>query len=113
MRAFDTRGAGASEMAIVDTFTRLIFGEEDHFDAAELQIIEALRLVDTGLSRDSHREMGRYLRALGVAEMIQLVGLVQACLSGGPLSRADGGMQVAHRGPGRPRSGSILDRRAH
>ena len=84
MRAGDTRGATASEMAIVDTFTRLIFGEEDLFDAAELRIVEALRLVDADMAGDSLREMGCYLRALGVAEMIQLVGQVQARLADSP-----------------------------
>ena len=88
MRAGDTRGATASEMAIVDTFTRLIFGEEDLFDAAELRIVEALRLVDADMAGDSLREMGCYLRALGVAEMIQLVGRVQACLADNPPPRA-------------------------
>ena len=88
MRAGDTRGATASEMAIVDTFTRLIFGEEDLFDAAELRIDEALRLVDADMAGDSLREMGCYLRALGVAEMIQLVGRVQACLADNPPPRA-------------------------
>lgn len=113
MRAFDSSGAAASEMAIVDTFTRLIFGEEDHFDAAELLIIEALRLVDTGVARDSHREMGYYLRELGVAEMIQLVGRVQACLAGDPQPRVVDGGKSAPRDPARFRSGTILDRRAH
>ena len=88
MRAGDTRGATTSEMAIVDTFTRLIFGEDDHFDAAELRIVEALRLVDADMAGDSLREMGCYLRALGVAEMIQLVGRVQACLADNPPPRA-------------------------
>ena len=88
MRAGDTSGATASEMAIVDAFTRLIFGEEDHFDAAELRIVEALRLVDADMAGDSLREMGCYLRALGVAEMIQLVGRVQACLADNPPPRA-------------------------
>jgi len=112
MRAFDTSGAAASEMAIVDTFTRLIFGEEDHFDAAELRIINALRLVDADMSRDSHLEMGRYLRALGVAEMIQLVGQVQACLAAGSLARA-AGAKSAPQDAACFRSGTILDRRAH
>ena len=88
MHTGDTSGTTASEMAIVDTFTRLIFGEEDHFDAAELRIVEALRLVDADMAGDSLREMGCYLRALGVAEMIQLVGRVQACLADNPPPRA-------------------------
>lgn len=65
-----------SEMAIVDTFTRLIFGEEDYSSREDL-IIEALRLVDTNVALDSRREMGQYLRALGVSEMIRLVSRVE------------------------------------
>ena len=61
-----------SEMAIVNTFTKLIFGD-DNYTARELSIIEALRTVDTNVLRDSHLEMGGYLRNLGVREMIQLV----------------------------------------
>lgn len=114
MQACETSGVAASEMAIVDIFTRLIFGEKDQFDDGELLIIEALRLVETGVARDSHLEMGHYLRALGVAEMIQLVGRVQACLAGSlQPPRADGAMNCALQGQGRFRGGTILDRRAH
>ncbi len=35
-----------SEMSIVDTFTKLIFGEESAYGEGELQIIEVLRIVD-------------------------------------------------------------------
>lgn len=84
MRAQDTGGEdSASEMAIVDTFTKLIFGEEEHFDDNELLIIQALRLVDSSVSRDSYRELGQYLRALGVEEMVQLVARVQQGLTRG------------------------------
>jgi len=61
-----------SEMAIVNTFTKLIFGDEA-FSERELTIIEAFRQVDVNVLRDSHLEMGGYLRNLGVREMIQLV----------------------------------------
>lgn len=71
-----------SEMAIVDTFTKLIFGEDDQYSTGELMIIHALRLVDDNVSADGHREMGHYLRALGVGEMITLVSRVRAQLSG-------------------------------
>ena len=94
-------GSPASEMAIVDTFTRLIFGEQDHFSDSEMLIIQAFRLVDDSVARDSYTEMGQYLRALGVAEMIKLVTRVQAQLAGG--------LQAISRGRGL----SILDRRAH
>lgn len=72
-----------SEMAIVDTFTKLIFGEDKRYSASELLIIQALRVVDHNVSMDAHREMGDYLRALGVGEMIALVSRVQAQLAGG------------------------------
>ncbi|MDA8752685.1 hypothetical protein N9M39_00830 [Halieaceae bacterium] len=70
-----------SEMAIVDTFTKLIFGEDDYYSSGELLIIQALRVVDHNLSMDGHREMGNYLRALGVGEMIKLVSRVQGQLA--------------------------------
>jgi hypothetical protein len=61
-----------SEMAIVNTFTKLIFGEVA-YSARELSIIDGFRVVDADVLRDSHEEMGEYLRNLGVREMIQLV----------------------------------------
>ena len=70
-------GAVVSEMTIVDTFTKLIFGEEARYSNQELMIIQAFRMVDTNVVFDSHRDMGAYLRALGVGEMIQLVTRVQ------------------------------------
>jgi hypothetical protein len=70
-----------SEMTIVDTFTKLIFGEDSRYTARELRIIQAFRMVDTNVVFDSHRDMGAYLRALGVQEMIQLVSRVQRQLA--------------------------------
>ena len=72
----------ASELAIVDTFTKLIFGEEE-FSTRELSIIQALRTVEGHLSQQCHRDMGIYLRALGVREMIELVGSVRVQLAAG------------------------------
>lgn len=69
--------ANVSEMAIVDTFTKLIFGEQDNYQPLELLIIAAFRSVDTTVLRDTYEEMGAYLRNLGVREMIQLVGNVR------------------------------------
>ena len=66
-----------SEMEIVDTFTKLIFGMAEDFSARELDIIQTLRLVDANISLDQVDEMGVYLRALGVKEMIKLVSLVR------------------------------------
>ncbi len=61
-----------TEMAIVNTFTKLIFGDEAN-SPRELSIIKAFRAVDANVLRDSHAELGEYLRSLGVREMIQLV----------------------------------------
>jgi hypothetical protein len=77
-------GGPVSEMAIVDTFTKLIFGEDSRYSNRELLIIQAFRMVDTNVVFDSHRDMGSYLRALGVDEMVQIVTRVQR-----QLSRAD------------------------
>ena len=77
-------GGPVSEMAIVDTFTKLIFGEDSRYSAGELRIIQALRMVDTNVVFDSHRDLGAYLRALGVQEMIKLVTRVQRQLASGP-----------------------------
>ena len=65
------------EIAIVDTFTKLIFGEEARYSELELTIIQAFRTADANVVLDSHRDMGTYLRALGVSEMIKLVSAVQ------------------------------------
>ena len=70
--AYDFRTGGAfSEMAIVDTFTKLIFGEEEEFSSSEELIIQALRLADTSVAPDTRRDLGQYLRALGVAEKVR------------------------------------------
>jgi len=92
-----------SEMAIVDTFTKLIFGEEEGFSAGELQIIRALRAADVNVLLDRHREMGSYLRALGVREMIDLVSQVQAQLLGNLQVLADEAGRAAR--PGMPATG--------
>jgi len=77
-RAYSNAEVGlVSEMAIVDTFTKLIFGEDDAYSARELRIIQAFRSADTNVALDSHQDMGGYLRAMGVREMIQLVTRVQ------------------------------------
>lgn len=93
------------EMAIVDTFTKLIFGEEDRYTNRELLIIQAFRMVDTNVVFDSHRDMGSYLRALGVAEMIQVVTRVQKQLATSEAILPDGML------PGG--TDSALNRRAH
>lgn len=72
-RHFPMEGELVSEMAIVDTFTKLIFGECGDYSARERLIIDAFREVDTNVFRDTYPEMGEYLRNLGVHEMIHLV----------------------------------------
>jgi len=99
-------GSQTSEMAIVDTFTKLIFGEDRRYSNRELMIIQAFRMVDTNVVFDSHRDMGAYLRALGVDEMIQLVTRVQRQLAAGMPSVADGRTTPEQ-------NGNALSRRAH
>ena len=65
-----------TEMAIVDTFTKLIFGQESQYSGSELGIIHALRMIDDNVTLDCHRDMGVYLRTMGVQEMIGLVSRV-------------------------------------
>lgn len=99
-------GSQASEMAIVDTFTKLIFGEDSRYTNSELRIIQAFRTVDTNVMFDSHRDMGAYLRALGVGEMIELVSRVQRQLAAGaPLPASTPLAQDCH--------GGALNRRVH
>ncbi len=86
-----------SEMAIVNTFTKLIFGEVT-YTACELYIIDGFRAVDIDVLRDSHEEMGEYLRNLGVREMIQLVSRLHRHLA------QPGGTHSKRRGVERPAS---------
>jgi hypothetical protein len=65
-----------SEMEIVDTFTKLIFGVQQDYSDSELAIIQVLRQVDGNIALDGREAMGVYLRALGVSEMIKLVSRV-------------------------------------
>ncbi|MEM1155037.1 MAG: hypothetical protein AAGI44_12935, partial [Pseudomonadota bacterium] len=51
-------------------------------------IIQALRLVDRSMVFDSYKDMGIYLRALGVEEMIDLVSKVRSSLEQSPRSVA-------------------------
>lgn len=82
--------ASPSEMVIVDTFTRLIFGDAGGFSRSELQVIEALRVVEPDVATDNLGAMGDYLRALGVAEMIELVSRVQYSATHGPVPVSPG-----------------------
>ena len=90
MQRADSKGELVSKMAIVDTFTKLIFGEDSAYNATDLSIIQAFRSADTNVALDSYRDMGGYLRAMGVREMIQLVPVVQEKLMGGLQSALPG-----------------------
>ena len=72
----DSGSSGTDEMAVVDTFTKLIFGDSD-VSEREIEIIQTLRVVNPDVWCDSHAQMGAYLRSLGVREMIQLVSQVK------------------------------------
>ena len=110
MRAVDATKVGpVSEMAIVDTFTKLIFGEEEGYSVLELTIIQAFRAVDANVLRDSHRDMGAYLRNQGVREMIHLVSrLREHMLEGVETLTSSGGCNESaaalprHPGSNRP-----------
>jgi hypothetical protein len=65
-----------TEMEIVNTFTKLIFGDEV-ITLQELEIVEGFRSVDANVLRDSHAELGEYLRNMGVRDMIHLVSRVR------------------------------------
>ena len=104
-----SQGSPVSEMAIVDTFTKLVFGEEDDYSARELLIIKAFRSIDANVFTDTHHHMGEYLRALGVREMIQLVSQVQAEL----LSGVDSVNSKANLVRGASDPHSVMNRRAH
>lgn len=71
-----------SEMEIVDTFTHLIFWGDGELSPEESAILRTLLQVDQNAARISADaapgDVGAYLRALGVREMIQLVARVQA-----------------------------------
>ncbi len=73
------RGAAVpSEMEIVDTFTHLIFGGDDELSDREMSIVQTLCSVDQHAAVCPTREIGSYLRDLGVKEMIGLVGRVRS-----------------------------------
>mgnify|MGYP003677266073 CR=1 FL=1 len=66
-----------TELAIVDLFTKLNIGADAELSQAELQILGALRAVESGLLLQSPNDVGFYLRALCVSDMIALVNRVQ------------------------------------
>ncbi|MBT4519230.1 MAG: hypothetical protein HOC23_04425 [Halieaceae bacterium] len=87
-----------SEIAVVDTFTKLIFGEEVDYNEREMQIIQALRRVDDNVALNDHRSMGTYLRTMGVAELIKLVPRVRrSCLKNVYPAILRGGERSSHR----------------
>lgn len=72
---------GISEMAIVDTFTKLIFGEDREYTDQEIQIIDAFSLAEFGVPSRDPSVLGAMLRELGVRQMIDLVVRVRDVLS--------------------------------
>ena len=65
---------------------------------ADMEIIRALRTIDDNIALDNHAEMGVYLRALGVKEMISLVAEVRRCFPLPEQTRrnAASGLRAAH-----------------
>lgn len=72
-----------SELEIVDICTKLIFGVDEELSLREKMIVTALRMSDENFASDDGVEMGKYLRALGVREMIKLVALAKKSLDTG------------------------------
>ena len=70
-----------SEMEIVDTFTHAIFSGGEALSPREVSILETLCQVDDNaahcVGEQATGNLGRYLRDLGVKEMIQLVARVR------------------------------------
>ena len=65
------------EMSIVDVITRLIFDSDSELDDTELLVVELLGQVDPTLTAGSQRDLSEYLRAMGVDEMIRVVGQIK------------------------------------
>ena len=70
-------GGIPSELEIVDTFTKLIFGQDEELSLQERGIVQVLREEDGNVALDDLSDMGVYLRALGVREMLSLVSRVR------------------------------------
>lgn len=92
-------GEPVTGMAVVDTFTKLIFGDDAPHSAEESLIIQALRQVDDSLSPGDDRALGQYLRGMGVEEMTALVARVRAHIadSAGARRRLRREPGVSHR----------------
>ena len=102
-KAGTLREAGASifdEMSIVDVLTKLIFDAEVELHGTELLVVELLGQVDTSLAASSRRDVGEYLRAMGVDEMIAVVNRIKRlldCQQGViAASGCDGGSSLSH-----------------
>ena len=65
------------EMAIVDTFTKLIFDAEAKIDHWESVMVSLLCEYEPTLSKASPREVSEYLRSMAVSEMIIAVGHIK------------------------------------
>jgi len=68
------------EMSIVDVFTKLIFDADAVLNDVEVQIIDCLQLAEGSLAHSPRRDIGEFLRAMGVDEMIFLVAHVKTRL---------------------------------
>lgn len=65
------------EMAIVDTFTKLIFDAQATLDKTELILVKLLAQIDSSLADASLRDISEHLRSMGVDEMISVVDQVR------------------------------------
>lgn len=66
-----------NEMLIVDVFTQLIFDAESVLNDTEERIIDCLESIEGSLTHSPRRDIGEFLRAMPVDEMISLVAKVK------------------------------------
>ena len=66
-----------NEMLIVDVFTQLIFDAESVLNDTEERIIDCLESIEGSLTHSPRRDIGEFLRAMAVDEMISLVAKVK------------------------------------
>lgn len=68
------------EMTIVDMLTKFIFDSESVLNEVEQVVIDLVVETDPSLTNTSRRDVGEFLRAMDVNEMIRLVTQIKVHL---------------------------------
>jgi hypothetical protein len=76
------------EVSIVDTCTKLIFGDRKALNETDVLIVAALQLSDGLLEEGTLEAIGNHIRQMGVEEMIRLVGRAKQRLDSNQLQVA-------------------------